>query len=278
MNFGIYMPNFGDYSDPIRLGEFAVAAEEAGWDGVFLYDHLVADAYGIRPDDGLVNPWIALAAIALLTKRIRLGPLVTPVARRRPWQLASEIVSLDHLSGGRVIFGAGLGGEAVARQFGEDADAKVRARELDEGLEIMTGLWSGRPFKLNGQRFRVDASPFLPTPVQSPRVPIWIGGVWPNKPPFRRAAKWDGVFPLTLKSTLPSAAQIREIARYVTDHRTVGGEFDLAVAGMTNGPSDIRAVAESSDAGATWWLERLKPQRGSVAEMRFRIRAGPPKL
>lgn len=280
VRFGIYTPNFGDYSDPRRLAALASEAEAAGWEGFFLYDHIGRDGYGMRPGDGVVDPWIALTAIASATERIRLGPLVTAVARRRPWKLAHEVTSLDHLSGGRVIFGAGLGGPSAFDAFGEDPNARVRAEKLDEGLEIMTALWRGEPLRHDGAHFHLDVEPFLPRPLQTPRVPIWVAGIWPNRPPFRRAARWDGAFPLTDRNPLPTPKQIRDIVSYVEAHRVATAPFDLVVGGRTlsEDPRDCERPAQSAQAGATWWLEWLEPDRGSFEENRARVLRGPPRI
>jgi alkanesulfonate monooxygenase SsuD/methylene tetrahydromethanopterin reductase-like flavin-dependent oxidoreductase (luciferase family) len=278
LRFGVYAPNFGDYADPRALLALARDSEEAGWQGFFLYDHLVGDAYGVRPGDGVVDPWIALAGVAAVTSRVRIGPLVTAVSRRRPWKLAREVASLDHLSAGRAILGVGLGGRAAFAPFGEEADDRVRADRLDEGLELMAALWSGREVRHRGAHYRAEGVQFLPSPVQTPRPPVWVAGVWPNRRPFRRAARWDGVFPLSRSATLPTPAQIREIRDYVLTHRTDRGAFDLTVGGATVEPDDAAAPAASAEAGATWWLEWLGRERGPLEAMRARVRAGPPRL
>lgn len=278
MRFGVYVPNFGDYSDPRRLVSLAREAEAAGWHGFFVYDHIVGDARRWRPGDGIVDPWVVLSAIAAATDRIRLGPLVTALARRRPWKVARELVSLDHLSGGRVVFGVGLGGEAAFDSFGEDPDARVRAEKLDEALELICQFWTGGSVHHDGPHFHVHRVEFLPRPMQSPRIPIWVAGVWPSRPPFRRAARWDGVFPLTRTSPLPTPSQIREIRAYISKHRTATAAFDFIVGGGTATPSQCDAVVASADAGATWWLEWLVPDRGTFEEMRARVLAGPPAI
>src|SRR5215470_19306464 len=153
MHYGIYLPNFGEYGDPRLLAELAHEAEAAGWEGCFLWDH-IHRWHGQEP---FADPWIALTAMALRTERLRLGPLVTPLARRRPWKLARETVTLDRLSGGRLTLGVGLGAppREEFEQFGEDGDDKVRAKKLDESLEILTGLWSGEPFGYLGEYYTI---------------------------------------------------------------------------------------------------------------------------
>ncbi|MFQ5552879.1 MAG: LLM class flavin-dependent oxidoreductase [Thermoplasmata archaeon] len=260
MRYGLTLPNFGQFFDPRVVANLAREAEQAGWDGFFLWDHMLYDG---RPRP-IADPWVALAAVAENTSHIRLGTLVTPIARRRPWKLARETVSLDHLSRGRLILGVGLGapGDVEFGSFGEDPDPVVRGEKLDEGLDVLTGLWSGGPFRYRGDHFRVDEVVFEPSPVQTPRIPIWVGGVWPRKGPFRRAARWDGVFPLKrTKEELhgpPTPADVREILAYIMEHRTTSASFDLVVGGETlreDPKRDAEMVGAFADAGATWWLE-----------------------
>src|SRR5436190_20763774 len=185
MRFGICLANFGTYSDPNVPVQLAQAAEASGWDGVFIWDHL-AFAWGPPAAD----PWTVLAAIATSTNRLRLGTAVTPVARRRPHVLAHQVATPDNLSGGRVTFGAGLGGSpSEFGKFGEPTDAKVRAAMLDEGLDVLRRLWSGGQVTHRGEHYTVNGVTLAPTPVQE-RVPVWIGG---NRPAsLRRASRWDG--------------------------------------------------------------------------------------
>lgn len=190
MRYSVDVPNFGDFAAPEVFAEVARRAEEAGWDGLLVWDHVVAEKHQRLH---IADPWILLTAAALATSRIRLGTAITPVARRRPSKLAREITTLDRLSGGRMIFGAGLG-EPVADEygsFGDTTDTRVLAERLDEGLHALDLLWSGEPVIYHGNQVTVDDVTFLPTPVQRPRVPIWVGGFWPNKKPMRRAARWD---------------------------------------------------------------------------------------
>jgi hypothetical protein len=295
MRYGVYVQNFGEYGDPHNLIALALEAEQAGWDGFFVWDHLQLYRHSDIP---VVDAWMALAAIAARTERIRLGPVITPVARRRPWKLAREVVSLDQLSRGRVIFGVGLGTppDAEFECFGEDASDRVRARKLDEGLVVVDGLWRGETFSHDGEFFHVDRVKFVPQAVQSPRVPVWVAGFWPNKPPMRRAARWDGVFPLKmppvrLAGLTPGAApwsalflqphELADAAKYVSDHRINSGPFDVIGSGATplGDSSKGRGIVSAfRDSGATWWLEWLDEQRGTFAQMREHIRNGPPKV
>jgi alkanesulfonate monooxygenase SsuD/methylene tetrahydromethanopterin reductase-like flavin-dependent oxidoreductase (luciferase family) len=192
MRFGLCLPNGGACGDARTLAEFAHLAEQTGWDGVFLEDYIVWQGHQDIPT---YDPWVALAAMALRTERIRLGTTVTPLARRRPWKLARETVTLDHLSNGRLILGVGLGDTSMDisfAHFGEVTDARQRARILDGALDVLVGLWSGQPFSYQGEYYHVREVTLLPRPVQTPRIPIWIGGGWPLKGPTQRAVRWDG--------------------------------------------------------------------------------------
>jgi alkanesulfonate monooxygenase SsuD/methylene tetrahydromethanopterin reductase-like flavin-dependent oxidoreductase (luciferase family) len=205
MKYGLNLPNGGACGDARTLAEFAHLAEEAGWDGVFLEDYIVWQSHQDVPT---YDPWVALAAMALRTERIRLGTQVTPLPRRRPWKLARETVTLDHLSNGRLILGVGLGDptDGNFNQFEEVTDLKARARMLDEALDVLVGLWSGEPFSYRGEYYHVDEITLLPRPVQTPRIPIWVGGGWPLKGPARRAARWDGA---CFYKHPPAALQVR---------------------------------------------------------------------
>ena len=276
------LPNVGDYGDPLLLVELARAAEAAGWAGAFVWDHV---AYR-EPGWPVADPYVTVAAIAAQTERIRLGVLVSAVARRRPSKLARELASLDVLSGGRLVVGAGLGsqGEEEFAAFGEDPDPKVRARKLDEGLAVLDGLWRGEPFSYEGEHVRVrDALPFLPRPLQRPRPPVWVAGRWPAPRPFRRAARWDGVFPTFAgvpRDGMPSPEQLAEVVAFTREVRADAGiaadlPYDVVLEGVSDGP-DAARVAPYEQAGLTWWVEKLGWFRGPLEQMRARIEAGPP--
>ncbi|GLF92905.1 LLM class flavin-dependent oxidoreductase [Streptomyces yaizuensis] len=288
LRYAVSVPPHGDYGDPRRLADLAREAEDAGWDGFFLWDHLMF-MRGFRGP--IVDPWISLAAVATATSVIRFGPMVTPLARRRPWKVAREAVTLDHLSGGRLILGVGLGypRDSEFDDFGEDGDERIRAEKLDEALDIITGLWSGEPFAYQGRHFRIAETTFLPRPVQRPRIPVWVAGYWPNRRPFRRAARWDGVLPgrLSLERrkawtpTMIPTGTYGEIVSYVHRHRTADGPFDYAVGGYTagdGGQADRRLVTSYADVGVTWWFENLHGFRGPFDATRERIRLGPPRV
>jgi alkanesulfonate monooxygenase SsuD/methylene tetrahydromethanopterin reductase-like flavin-dependent oxidoreductase (luciferase family) len=279
MRYAIDIPNFGDFADPHVTADIAHEAESAGWDAVWVWDHVWRDE-GVPYGD----PWILLAAIALATQRIRLGPMVTPLPRRRPWIVAREAVTLDHLSGGRVTLGLGLGSPLKEfANFGEESDQKIRAAKLDEGLEILARCWSGERFSFRGVHYQLDDVQFLPVPVQ-PRIPIWVAATWPVPAPFRRAARVQGTWPLRRNPDKTAAPltpdDVRDISRFIAELRTTDEPFDILVHGTT--PADDPAAAaaaarEFADAGATWWTERINSSRGSFADMRRRIQAGPPR-
>lgn len=278
MYFGIDLPISGEYADIRTLAALARAAEDAGWDGFFVYDQIASDA-----PEPLIDPWIALTAIALNTERIRFGILVTPLARRRPWKIARESASLDQLSNGRMILGVGLGaGRQEFDDLGEASDPKIRAALLDEGLDVIAGLWSGTPFSYSGQHYQLRDAQFLPTPIQTPRIPIWVGGVWPNRAPFRRAARWDGVFPHYQgpdgAGMMPPDV-LREMLAFIGAQRAATAPFDVVLRNKTpSGDLDQEraVVAAYAEAGLTWWLAGVEGHP-RLHDMRARIRQGPAK-
>ena len=279
MLYAIDSPISGDYSDPRLLGELAHLAEQSGWDGFFIWDHLSID--GMQP---VVDPWVALSVMAARTERIRIGTAVPPIPRRRPWKLARETVSVDRLSGGRLTLGVGLGEPADSEyeRFGEDGALRTRAAKLDEGLEVLTGLWSGEPFSYQGEHFRVDGACFLPKPVQRPRIPIWAGGQWPNKAPLRRAARWDGVYPIYWKGEVSAMTPeiLKAIVEYVGEHRGDMGSFDVVAAGALLGLDRTRlddTAAAYAEVGATWYAAPIGPNMGAVADVKAWIAEGPPR-
>jgi alkanesulfonate monooxygenase SsuD/methylene tetrahydromethanopterin reductase-like flavin-dependent oxidoreductase (luciferase family) len=279
MKYGVYLPNFGKEASARAFAELAIEAEEAGWDGFFIWDHIL---HSLSQRVPLVDPWVTLGAVAIRTEQIRIGTTVTPVARRRPWKLAREAVTLDHLSNGRLTIAVGLGDPAVAEyaQFGEEPDARIRAEKLDEGLDILVGLMKGKPFAYEGKHFTVEKSVFLPSSVQSPRMPIWVGGFWPHQRPFQRAARWDGVFPLKVGGGM-KRKDLEAIREYIAENRTATAPFDVVVTGSTPGDDMAKGrktVASFAAGGMTWWLEGLYARRDSFDAMRSRIRQGPPRI
>ena len=273
MRFAIGVPNLASYADPRELADVARLAEESGWDGVFCWDHL--SRHGVPATD----PQIGLAAMAMATRRVRLGAMVTPLARRRPAKVARETVALDHLSGGRLIFGVGLGAhdEEEFAAFGDPADRVVRGQMLDEALEVVTALWGGGPVDHQGAHYRAHTTGFHPTPVQEPRIPIWVAGTWPARPAFRRAARFDGLFPTFRGADLDQTAtpvQLAEAVAYTLTHRDpTAPALDVALEGITGSSAPLD---EYADAGLTWWVESIGWFRGEPADLRRIVGAGPP--
>ncbi len=287
MRFAVDIPNFGDFADPRVVADLARRAEDAGWDGLFVWDH-VTHRKELRRT--IADPWVLLTAAALATRTIRLGTMVTPVARRRVPKLAREVTTLDRLTGGRMILGAGLGSPIADEfgSFGETTDEKELAARLDEGLEALNLLWSGEPVTFRGDHVRIEDVVFLPTPVQRPRVPIWVGGVWPARRPMRRAARWDGAAPILLSGDggpppQPDAATVCEIRAFLAGCRMAAGldeePFDLVMSGTT--PAGPAAAADLTgslgQAGATWWAECLWGDLESARPMIRRTEQGPPR-
>ena len=273
MRYGVVTANIRDYADPRVAVRLARAAEEAGWEGFFVWDHL-----GFVWDAPSADPWVILSAAAASTERIKLGTDVSPLARHRPHLVANALATLDVLSGGRAIFGAGLGG--VPREFtafGDPGDARERAAMLDEGLEVLDRLMSGERLTHHGDHYTVEGVTLAPLPVQKPRVPVWIGGE--ARPALRRASRWDGwlasATPLDgsiemSKTPEQMAALVEEIHR----NRTSGAPFDVAMDGYTE-PGEDALPQAYAEAGATWWLESIHGRRGTADEMLERVEAGP---
>jgi alkanesulfonate monooxygenase SsuD/methylene tetrahydromethanopterin reductase-like flavin-dependent oxidoreductase (luciferase family) len=287
MRFSINVPNFGDFAHPRAVADVAAAAEQAGWDAVFVWDHVVHDKR-LRRGQPFGDPWMLLTAAAMVTSRIRLGTLVTPVARRRPEQLARQVATLDVLSDGRVIFGAGLGGpiEDEYASFGDTTDAGELAERLDEGLDLLQRYWSGATVDHEGRHYRVRDVTLLPATVQRPRPPVWIAGYWPNRRPMRRAAAWDGAVPLFTSARHgypPSAGEVRALVDYVGEHRGSRRDdpYEIVVGGATQARSAEDVIGPLVDAGATWWDERLRQDTDEFDKLppvMRRIEAGPPTL
>jgi alkanesulfonate monooxygenase SsuD/methylene tetrahydromethanopterin reductase-like flavin-dependent oxidoreductase (luciferase family) len=257
---------------PRDMADMAAAAEEAGWDGVFSFD---AIAIG---DSELYDPWVLLAAMAMRTERVRLGLIVAAPARRRPWKLARETMTIDRLSGGRLVLPVGLGtpDDAGFGNVGEPTEIRTRAELLDETLEILDGLWSGERFAYEGRHYRFGPMTFRPTPIQRPRVPIWVVGRWGSERSMRRVLRWDGIVTQT-----DSVDEIRAIHDWVARERTPRGAepFDVVVQGSTSGYDAARAAAEVRpylDSGATWWVDG-DWDHPTVESVRRRAEAGPPR-
>ncbi len=258
MRFCVDVPNFGRWADPLEFASFARSVEDAGWDGISLWDHiLVEDRLEVA------DPWVLLAAAAMVTDRIKLITMVTPVPRRHPWKLSRECVSLDLLSGGRLILGVGSGWptDPEFTRFHGPEDLRIRAEMLDEGLQILTGLWTGDPYEFHGKHFELESVTFQPTPMQQPRIPIWVAAMWPRRRPVRRAAQWDGIAPIFYsfeddEYSEPTPEQVRELADYAALHRTSDSALDISIAG------DPRRAGEYAEAGVTWWRDGWMPWVG----------------
>ncbi len=272
MKFAINVPNFGPYASARLTAQLAADAEAAGWDGFHVWDHIHAETRrGIPTGD----PWILLAAVALATSRIRIGTMVTPLARRRPWKVARETVTLDHLSAGRLTLGVGLGfpPELEFAALGEISGERERAERLDEGLAVLTALWSGRPVNHGGKHYQLHDVQFLPKPLQEPRIPIWVARL-SGPGPLRRAARWDGVVPLDPTQLFPTPEQVADIVAETQRYREpTAGPLDVLIPLLTTGDRDVdRAhIREHEEAGVTWG------QVGALSldDLRRVIAAGP---
>lgn len=272
MRYGFVIPG----GDVDVLVEVAQEIEAAGWDGVFIADGV----YG-------ADPWVSMAAMAVKTERVLIGPLLTPPSRRRPWTLASQVATLDRLTGGRAVLPVGLGANDTGfDKVGEATDRKVKAQLLDESLEIMVRFWSGERFRYAGEHYRVDwDSDWLYTPVQRPRVPIWVVGAWPRERSMRRALRWDGVVPQKMGAgPFPDPLtpdDVRAVAAYVREHRESDAPFEIVVEGVSANGDRERAAAEVgpfTEAGATWWIESMWDVPGGMETVRARVAQGPPRV
>ena len=275
MKFGFVFPGH----EVTTAVAFAREAEDAGWDGFFVWDAVWS-----------TDPWVTLGAIAAVTERIRIGVIITPVTRRRPWKLASETATVDRLSGGRLILAVGLGAvDTGFAKFGEETDRKIRAERLDEGLEIITGLWKGLPFAYEGKHYHVKPEKLhltCPPPVQQPRIPIWVVGAWPRMKSMRRVLRYDGLLPDVMekkgrqwkrRATTPD--DIRAMHAFVDERRALTTPFDIVMEGETPGDDAEKATAivqPWAEAGATWWIEA---KWGAPDDpVRTRIQQGPPRF
>ena len=276
MKFGFVLP----YGDARTAADFACEAEQAGWDGFFVWEPV----WGIEA-------WVSLTAAAMRTERIRLGTMITPVSRMRPWELASKTATLDNLSHGRVILAVGLGAPDTGfDSFGEVTDRKTRAELLDEGLDILTGLWRGQPFSYEGKHYHLKPTAFAPPPppVQKPRIPIWVVGAWPRMKSMGRVLRYDGLLPNVMsrkgEHTKATPKIIGDMKAFVEENRTEPTPFDIIMEGTTPGDDSRKAAAivrKWAKAGATWWMEAMwgapRNAKGLKAILK-RIKQGPPLL
>lgn len=247
MRHAIYVPPFGQLADPHAIVDIACATEQAGWDGFFLWDHVLIPVAG---DWEISDPWVALAAAAVATRQIRLGPMVTALPRRRVIKLARETVTLDRLCRGRLVLGLGIGSDRGREYsaFGDDPDPRRLGQALDEGVEVLTGLWSGNTVTHHGAPMVDDVS-VVPGPVQQPRIPLWFGTERTTGKPIERAAKFDGIFPLNV-----DADGVRRIAENVETIRGNRTGFDIAVVAVPGDDLDSYRAA-----GATWAMHAFWP-------------------
>jgi alkanesulfonate monooxygenase SsuD/methylene tetrahydromethanopterin reductase-like flavin-dependent oxidoreductase (luciferase family) len=276
VKYGLELAPWGDRADPRVVATLAETAEAAGWHGMFVWDAMLYDEGDLPKADA----WITLAAMAAATARIRIGPMVTPLARRRPWKVAREAVTLDYLSNGRLTLGVGLGDPSLEEfeWFGERGrDHTTRARMLDEALKVLRGLWSGEPFELAGEFYDLREMRFRPRPLQTPGPPVWVGARWPSLAPVRRAARWDGINVGRVDGPM-TPDDVRNLIAYIGQHRTNGQPLDVVVTdqlGSTQGPQLRKRLRELEEAGATWWLVKAGTlPTGTVDAM---LREGPPR-
>jgi alkanesulfonate monooxygenase SsuD/methylene tetrahydromethanopterin reductase-like flavin-dependent oxidoreductase (luciferase family) len=273
MRLGLYIPPFDELADPALVARLCAEAEEAGWDGAFVWDQL----RWREPVAAVADPQITLAAIAGATERIRLGPMVTPLARRRPAKVARETATLDRLSDGRLTLGLGLGSDRFAGEYsitGEELNDRKRAGMLDEALGILQAAWTGEPVQHRGEHYTIDAMRFLPRPVQRPGVPIWVAGFYGKSRPLRRAIRYQGFFPVGIEHPDQLAEISGELRRLGRETRDGAAEpFDIAV--ELDPGSDPAPYAA---AGATWGLVAFPWNPVSVDQVRGVIRDGPPPV
>ena len=294
MRYGVELPNIGLNGDPDVLVDLAAAAESSGWDGVFVWDALGAEVGEKNPAVlPACDAWMALAAIATATSRVTIGPMVTPPARRRPWKLARETVTLDRLSHGRLVLPVALGWvpDPGFSSVGEPTERRARAERLDESLAILAGLWSGERFSFTGRHYVVEELTFQPTPLQSPRIPVWVVAAWPHPRSLARAYRWDGVLPTRPEAAkegyaLAGGCSPGDIAALVADaseHRG-GAPLEVVLGGATPGDDPAKAaeiIGPYAEAGGTWWIEASVWQAmwaapGDPEPLRERIEQGPP--
>jgi alkanesulfonate monooxygenase SsuD/methylene tetrahydromethanopterin reductase-like flavin-dependent oxidoreductase (luciferase family) len=277
VRYGIFLPPFDELSDPRRVAALAAEAEQSGWDGMFVWDHMLAE-----PGMAVADPWIVMSAIAMSTTRLRTGPMVTPLARRRPWVLARQIASLDVLSGGRLTVGVGLGDDGWREfsSFGDETSPRLRGEMLDESLDILQGLLTGSPVEFAGRHFGVHTTAFLPRPAQDP-VPVWAAVRWPNRKPLARAARLPGCFPIFADSgqrpAPPGATELAELRSALSDLGAPAGHDLVVRVALHRLPESERAgaVAALAAAGVTWLLEAFAPGQ-DAAQIEAWVRAGPP--
>lgn len=271
MQYGVIITG-GPVAEQIEL---ARAAEANGWDGVFTWD-------GIHLGDEMEvhDPWVLMSAFAMATERVRIGAIIQPLSRRRPWKVARESVTLDHVSHGRFVLCVGLGAmdDAGWGRVGEATERRVRAERLGETLQILVGLWTGEPFGFAGKHYDFKPMAFKPTPIQQPHIPIWVVGAWPSETSMGRAARYDGLLPNVVGGGELTPELVREMGDWLAERRRLDA-FEIVVEGKTSARNATAAVAEArrwADAGATWWIES-DWETFDPSDARRRIEAGPPR-
>jgi alkanesulfonate monooxygenase SsuD/methylene tetrahydromethanopterin reductase-like flavin-dependent oxidoreductase (luciferase family) len=274
-----FVTSFGGARDYVTL---AREAEQHGWDGVFAWDDISVD-----PRD-VFDPWAILGAMAVATERVTLGAMVFSLARRRPWKVARESMTVDHLSGGRLVIPVGLGGTwdgGYSRVSTDDPDRKVRAAKVDECLDILELAWTGEPVSYAGTHYQMTDLLFLPRPIQRPRIPIWTVGAWPHAKSLARSARWDGCIVYDMSGSSQdgavSAETVRRVKAWMGEHRTADTPFEIIVEGESSG-TDAKAnratLEPLIDAGATWWIESRWEDHESFESLLQRVRKGPPAV
>jgi len=274
MKFGLFTYNFNEHADANLLLNFGIEAEKAGWDGVFLADHL-----HYKNTIKLISPWIILSGIATRTETIKLGTWVTAVPRRLPWQLAQDLATLDHLSNGRVILGAGLGAPPEDySDYGTEYDLKQLAKRFDESLDIINGLWGHENFSYEGDVFKINNVNLFPKPVQQPRIPILIAGRWPAKNPIKRGARWDGIMPIS--KDFPQQIPVDEIQNCIDffhTSRTSDSPGEVVLIYTKDSPRIEEFLPLCESMGVTWMLFATHPDMNSTQDPLEYIKQGPPK-
>jgi alkanesulfonate monooxygenase SsuD/methylene tetrahydromethanopterin reductase-like flavin-dependent oxidoreductase (luciferase family) len=269
-----FVVNCPPHAEPGELVELAITAERSGWDAFMLWDHMVVDRAGIP----IVDPWVTLGAISARTERIRIGTCVTPLARRQPQKVARETTTVDRLSAGRLILGAGLGyPDEEYTTFGQSADARTLATRLDEALAVVAGLWTGEQFEFDGEHFHVESVRFVPTPVQHPRPPVWVACMLPHRAPLRRAARWDGVVPMKIGAEEIEFVDPDDVASIAAEIRSLRGSLDGFDIVVNAGFPGHASQEEFAAAGANWWMQSMGHFPGWVEELRGIIEDGPPR-
>ena len=284
MKYGLDITAAGPWGRPDQIAALATLAETHGWDGVFCEDYV-----RFQSEDRLVDTydvWVTLGLVAQATERLTIGTMVTPVPRRRPWTLAAQAMTVDQLSGGRLVLGVGIGDvdEPNFAAFGEPTDLRERAEMLDEALDILDRLWSGQTFSYAGRHFRLDQAQLLPPTVARPRIPIWVGGALTKPRPRRRALRWDGAclyrIPVGDGWEDVTPDDVRRLRADVEQRPDGGAGYVIAVGGRERADGDAgveadqRLVTALAEAGADWWHEYVPP-RLSFDDARRLIEAGP---